>query len=286
MYNALTNGGIIASPEEAAARAAQLRKKRLNKPANNLCLGVTLDLIFGAGPWIAYWLILCGILVPLHQYVDGATDVFSIFNAPVAVSAIAAFASFLLVTRQSAQLGNNAKIIGEFGNLSGSLVNVCLFVKSQISSGKSIEFINLADGSGGFFKTTKIGLVCASVMYSVKYTGRGEKIWAVGLPIGQDPTLLRSYTLLTSASNGSPGMSSFNALLLMLGELIDDFQVGERASEYAVLFGQINAVRAIFNPRPLMCFPLRVLTSTLLLSHRSRPPKDRSAEPLVIVRLC
>jgi hypothetical protein len=30
----------------------------------------------------------------------------------------------------------------------------------------------------------------------------------------------------------------------MLGELMDEFQIGERASEYAVIFNQINAITA------------------------------------------
>lgn len=245
MYNPLTgSGGIIASAEDANARAAMLRKKRLNKPKNNLFLGVVMDLLWGAGPWILYWVIVCCTVIPLSTYVDGASDVFAVFNAPVAIAAIATFASFLLVTRQSSALGNNASIISQYGNLSGSLINIALFIKSQISSGKSIEFLTLPDGSGGMYTTTKIGMVCSSVCYAVKYVGRGETIKPIGLPIGQDPRLLRSYILLTSPHNGSPGMSPFAALMLMLGELVDEFQEGQRASEYAVLFGQINAVTA------------------------------------------
>ena len=74
----------------------------------------------------------------------------------VALGAIATFASFLLVSKQGSNFGENATIIGEFGNLSGSLLNVCLFVKSQISSGKSIEFLTLPDGQSGFYQATRI----------------------------------------------------------------------------------------------------------------------------------
>lgn len=57
------------------------------------------------------------------------------------------------------------------------------------------------------------------------------------MQIGQDPTLLNSYNSLTSPSNGSPGMGNFPALVLMVGELADEFQTkaGDRASEYTVL---------------------------------------------------
>lgn len=275
MYNALTGGGgIISSADDAAARAASLRKKRLNKPKNNLWLGVLMDLIWGAGPWVLFWIVICCTIIPLNNYVDGAADVFLVFNAPVAISAIATFASFLLVTRQSSALGNNAAIISQYGNLTGSLVNIALFIKSQISSGKSIEFLTLADGSGGMFSTTRLGLVCSSIPYAVKYVGRGQKIQPIGLPIGQDPRLLRSYILLTAPANGSPGMSPFAALLLMVGELVDEFQEGQRASEYAVLFGQINSVTAAegaiggtagYSPPVLMKWLLVVLYGLYLI---------------------
>jgi hypothetical protein len=204
--------------------------------------GIAMDVLLGAGPWVLGVAICAAGLTAIYTEVSGSDDTFALFNAPIAINAISTFASFLLVGKQSANLANNAKIIGEFGNLSGSLVNVCLFLKSQISSGKSVEFITLSDGKGGFFQTTRIGLVCASIMYVVKYTGRGTTIVPAGLPLGQDARLLASYTKYIAPANGAPGMSPFLACILMVGELVDEFQMGEKASEYAVLFGQINAV--------------------------------------------
>ena len=64
------------------------------------------------------------------------------------------------------------------------------------------------------------------------------------MPLGQDPRLLKAYTTLISPANGSGGMSDFDACLLMISELVDEFQIGEKPSEYAVLFTQINAVTA------------------------------------------
>ena len=232
----------VATGEDLATRAAVMRAKRLNKPKNNWVGGIALDLVLGAGPWVIGVCIAAVGLTVLYMEVSGAKDTFALFNAPTAISAISTFASFLLVSKQSANLANNNNIIGQFGNLSGSLVNICLFLKSQISSGKTVEFLTLADGSGGFYQTTRIGLVCSSVCYVVKYTGRGTKIVPEGLPLGQDPKLLASYVKYTSAANGSGGMSPFMALVLMIGELVDEFQAGEKPSEYAVLFGQINAV--------------------------------------------
>jgi len=230
------------APVADATYAASARRNRLNKAPNNWVVGITLDVLLGAGPWVIGVAIVAAGLTAIYTQVSGSEKTFSLFEAPVAITAISTFASFLLVGKQAANLANNAKIIGEFGNLSGSLVNICLFLKSQISSGKSIEFLTLSDGNGGFFQTTRVGLVCSSIMFVVKYTGRGAVIVPEGLPLGQDKRLLASYTRYISPANGSPGMSPFMACILIVGELVDEFQTGEKASEYAVLFNQINAV--------------------------------------------
>ena len=236
----------LVQADEIAASASILRRKRLNKPKNNWCLGMTMDLVLGAGPWVVGSAAVAAGLTAIYTEVEGASDTFALFNAPVAIGAIATFAGFLLVGKQGTNLGNNATIVGEFGNLSGSILNLALFIKSQISSGKSIEFLTLPDGSGGFYQTTRIGLVLSSLCYTVKYNGRGVAVDPFGLPIGQDTILTNSYIALTSPANGSPGMSNFAALVLMIGELVDNFQstAGDRASEYSVLFGQLNAITA------------------------------------------
>lgn len=229
------------SSDERLARSASMRNKRLNKTPNNWVLGIFMDVLLGAGPWVLGVSIVAAGLTSIYLEVSNAKDTFRLFNAPTAIGAISTFASFLLVGKQASNLANNNAIIGQFGNLSGSLVNICLFIKSQISSGKTIEFLTVPDGKGGFYQTTRIALVCSSVCYAVKYVGRGVAIIPEGLPIGQDPALLASYIRYTSASNGAPGMSPFMALILMIGELVDQFQAGEKPSEYAVLFTQISA---------------------------------------------
>ena len=230
------------SSEDAVNHSALLRSKRLNKQVNNWFLGIVMDILLGAGPWVLGVAVAAVGLTVIYMEVQGAKDTFALFNAPTAITAISTFASFLLVGKQSTNLANNNAIIGQFGNLSGSLVNICLFLKSQITSGKSIEFLMLPDGAGGFYQTTRLALVCSSVCYAVKFAGRGVAIIPEGLPIGQDPRLLQSYIKYTSPANGAPGMTPFMALILMTGELVDEFQSGEKPSEYAVLFTQINAV--------------------------------------------
>ena len=78
----------------------------------------------------------------------------------------------------------------------------------------------------------------------LKYSGRGKPIWPEGLALSQDVKLLTAFKQYLMPSNGSPGLAPFAALILMLGELMDEFQIGERASEYAVIFNQINAITA------------------------------------------
>jgi len=229
-------------PDVAQRNAAELRVRRLNKPKNLWWMGMLMDLIFGSGPWVIGSAVVAAALTAIFKEVEGVADTFALFNAPVAIAAIASFSAFLLVGKQATNLGNNAKIVGEFGNLSGSLVNIALFVKSQIASGKTTEFLTLQDGAGSTFQTTRIGLVCSSVCYVVKYTGRGAEIRPEGLPLGQDPKLLRAYGVLTSPSMGAPGMSPFAACILLIGELVDELSSGERTSEYSVLFQQISDV--------------------------------------------
>lgn len=237
MYSAVT--GV-----DAASYTAALRVKRLNKQPNNWLLGITMDVLLGAGPWVFGVAIAAAGLTTIYTEASGAKDTFALFNAPTAINAISTFAAFLLVGKQGANLANNNAIIGQFGNLSGSLVNICLFLKSQMASGKAVDFLMLSDGQGGYFQTTRVGLTCASVMYVVKYTGRGTAIKPEALPLGQDQRLLSSYNKYTSPANGSPGMSPFMACILIVGELVDEFQAGEKPSEYAVLFTQLNAVTA------------------------------------------
>lgn len=234
----------ISPATDLTVYTAAARARRLNKPKNNWILGVGFDLLLGAGPWVFGVASVAAGLTAIFKSVDDAPETFLLFDAPSAIAAISTFAGFLLVGKQATNLANNARIVGEFGNLSGSLINICLFLKSQISSGKSIEFITLPDGNGQFYQTTRVGLACSSAMYIVKYAGRGTTLVPEGLPIGQDPRLLVSYQRYLSPTNGSPGMNPFQACILLISELIDEFQAGEKPSEYAVLFAQINAVTA------------------------------------------
>jgi hypothetical protein len=231
--------------ESRTQMIAQMRRKRLNKAPNAWCAAITMDLLWGAGPWLIG---VCAVAVGLwrlHDTVDGVPETFAHFNSGVAISAISTFSAFLLVSRIQTNLGSNKNIIDQFGNLTGSLVNLSLWVKSQMVSTKpAATLVSLPDGSGGTYLANKIGLTLASVPYVVKYVGRGVKIMPEGLPIGQDKQLVDRYNEFTANSmfGSSGGLSPFAAMVLMISEQIDQVQKGEKASEYAVLFAQLNAV--------------------------------------------
>ena len=224
---------------------AQMRRKRLNKAPNAWGAAIFMDLLWGAGPWLAG---VCAVAVGLwrlHDTVDGVPETFKHFNSDVAISAISTFSAFLLVSRIQGNLGSNRNIIDQFGNLTGSVINLSLWVKSQMVSTKTAAaLMPLPDGSGSTYLANKIGLTLASVPYIVKYGGRGTKIMPEGLPIGQDQQLVDRYKEFTAGSmfGSSGGLAPFAAIVLMISEQIDQVQRGEKASEYAVLFAQLNAV--------------------------------------------
>ena len=228
---------------------AQMRRKRLNKPPNHWCQAVTLDLVWGAGPWLAG---TCAVAVGLwliYEHVDGAPSTFAQFTSPVAIAAISTFSAFLLVSKIQENLACNSTIVTEFGKLTGSLINLALWVKSQmvVNDKRAVQMLELPDGSGKTYLTNRIGMTLASVPYVVKYEGRGVDVVPEGLPLGQDPALVdrfREYTCKGKA--GSAGsMTPFTALVLVIGEQIDQIQRDEaKDSEYAVLFAQLNAVTA------------------------------------------
>ena len=232
-----------------ALEAAEKRRKRLNKPSNDWCMAIVMDILFGAGPWIAGTCAVASALYAIHENVDGAPATYKTFDAPLAIGAISTFSAFLLVSKIQANLACNYNIVTEFNNLTGSLVNLALWVKSQmVSTKRAVDALSLPDGSGGCYRTNLVGMTLASVPYAVKYVGRGVKIQPEGLPLGQDRNLVRKYVEYTtkgSVSGAAGSMTPFAALVLMIGEQIDQIQRSEKKdSEYAVLFAQLNSVTA------------------------------------------
>ncbi len=246
LFKRLDTSTCFATPEQL--RLTDMRRKRLNKAPNDWCVAIVLDVLFGAGPWIVGTCAVAVGLWAIHENVDDAPATYKKFDSPLAIGAISTFSAFLLVSKIQANLACNRTIISEFGNLCGSLINLSLWVKSQMVAGKrAVESLSLPDGSGSCYNTNKIGMTLASVPYAVKYVGRGVDIRPEGLPLGQDTHLVNKYKEYTSKGQlgASGSMTPFVALVLMIGEQIDEIQRGEKKdTEYAVLFAQLNAVTA------------------------------------------
>jgi hypothetical protein len=128
---------------------AQMRRKRLNKAPNAWGAAITMDLLWGAGPWIAGTCAVAVGLWRLHDTVDGVPKTFAHFNSDVAISAISTFSAFLLVSRIQNNLGSNRNIIDQFGNLTGSVINLSLWVKSQMVSSKTAAALRTSSSSTG-----------------------------------------------------------------------------------------------------------------------------------------
>ncbi len=226
---------------------AAMRRKRLNKEPNDWCMAIVLDFLWGAGPWIVGTCAVAVGLWAIHEHVDGAPATFQQFNAPAAIAAISTFSAFLLVSKIQANLECNSTIIKSFGNLNGAVINLSLWLKSQMISGKRFNnTFELDDGSGGKFTTNQIGLTLASVPYIVKYVGRKVAIIPEGLPLGQNKYLLDTYHKYTAQAKGTNAkMMPFKAVMLMISEQIDAIQQGEaNENEYSLLFAQLNAMTA------------------------------------------
>ena len=223
------------------------RVHRLNKQPNNVLLAIFYDVLYGALPWLVGVAAVTSILFAIHEGDEEAQRIFPQLNAPVAVGTVSTFAAFLLVSKINANLACNRTVIAEFGNLTGALVNLAVWVRSQRNTkGWSMTpIVLLASGepNGPLYETTRLALVLASAPYIVKYNGRGVKVIPELLPLGQDRGLVAIFKKYITESNSTERMSDFTAIVLMISEQIDNIQAPvKKGSEYSVLFAQLNAV--------------------------------------------
>ena len=173
-----------------ALEAAEKRRKRLNKESNDWCLAIVLDLLFGAGPWIVGTCAVASALWAIHENVDGAPATYKTFDAPAGHRRPSRPSRpSCSCPRSQANLACNSTIVTEFNNLTGSLINLALWVKSQMVRDKrAVDALDLPDGSGGCYRTNQIGMTLASVPYAVKYVGRGVDISPRACRSGRTPT--------------------------------------------------------------------------------------------------
>lgn len=230
---------------------AKARRRRLQKESNNWVLAIVLDLLWGVLPWVAGTAVATAVLFAIHENDADAQTIFPRLNAPVAIGTISTFSAFLLVSKIQANLTCNSRIIGEFGNLTGSLINLAIWVRSQRLTGYNLNTITPLSGFGQQYETyatNRLALVLASIPYIVKYNGRHVAVVPEWLPMGQDPkgTLVDVFKRLTCKGNGTERMSDFAAAILMVSEQLDQLLAakGTKDAEYAAVFAQLNAATA------------------------------------------
>lgn len=117
--------------EYSDAARAKARVKRLNKESNNVPLAIFYDVLYGAVPWLVGVAAATSILFAIHEADADAQRIFPQLHAPAAVGTVSTFAAFLLVSKINANLACNRTVIAEFGNLTGALVNLAVWVRSQ-----------------------------------------------------------------------------------------------------------------------------------------------------------
>lgn len=250
------------APNDYDELLARARVRRLNKQPNNAALAIFYDVLFAAVPWLIAATAAAGALLAVYESDEEARRIFPQLNAPVALGTISTFAAFLLVSKIQANLACNSKVLAEFGNLTGAVVNLALFVKSQRSTTgvgaaalvEANEPLGVAplrlradpDDASVNYRTNRLALLLASVPYVVKYNGRKTKVVPELLPLGQVPDLVARFRgCLEKTAYANVPMSDVTALVLIISDLIDEIQRGEiKDTEYVVLFDQLNALTA------------------------------------------
>lgn len=157
---ALLSGAAQCSPT-AKRRGFALRTALLHENVD--WWGPVADFAFGAGPWLlAVALAAAGLTAVIH-YTDG-TEQWMKDNLAnqAAISALSSMLSFLVVSRISANLAQNASVVGMFGGLCGSTTGLALNLRGLA---KQVRDETACTG--------KLGLVIASFPHATYYKAAG-----------------------------------------------------------------------------------------------------------------
>ena len=239
--------GPLIDPNEK--NVAKWRAGRLRVKPANVCWGYTLDLFTGVLFPAAIGAGMAAIAQVILINVDGSAEWIqqNIYSDQV-LSSLGTMIVFLVTLRLGSNLTRNGAIIGHFGNLCGACVNLAIWSRSLVTSGK-LEVVSFpsqmgADGRIVYYRTTEIGLVLASIPYAVKYTYRDVKVKLEQLPIGASPVMLQRALQLTTTKDNYVGVSPFLALVMVLGEKFDDLEADGKIKppELGIVFGQLNAL--------------------------------------------
>ncbi len=239
--------GPLIDPNEK--NVARWRAGRLREKPANVCWGYTLDLFTGVVFPAAIGAGMAAIAQVILINVDGSAEWIqqNIYSDQV-LSSLGTMIVFLVTLRLGSNLTRNGAIIGHFGNLCGACVNLAIWSRSLVTSGK-LDVVSFpstvgADGRIVYYRTTEIGLVLASIPYAVKYTYRDVKVKLEQLPIGASPAILQRAIQLSTSKDNYVGVAPFLALVMVLGEKFDDLEAESQIKppELGIVFAQLNAL--------------------------------------------
>ena len=223
---------------------AKFRHERLRKKSFNICAGLVLDLAWAVILPSVIGIALAVTAVLILKNVDGSgawiTD--NIYS-PQVTAALGTLIAFLVALRLGSNLTRNANLINHFGNLCGACVNMAVWSRCLVTSA-DFAFNTYLDHRGQQYRQTELGLLLASVPYVVKFHYRGKKIDVSKLPLAVEDKLLGRIQELTNPRDGLVPVGHFLALVMMLGEMFDNFEAKSqiKPAELSALLGHLNAL--------------------------------------------
>lgn len=224
--------------------SAYYRAQRLRPKQPNVCWAYATDLGIGVGVPALVGVAIAAVCVSIVENVEDAPHYIRehLYSDHV-VGSLGTMLVFLVSLRLGANLARNSGVIGQFGNLCGACVNLAIWTRSLVSSGK-IELLSLPDADGGTYRTTEIGLVLASIPYIVKYQYRGTKLKLEQLPLGASPGLLARARALVNPPKVTTQVPPFLAAVVLLGQFFDDLEhAGQiKGPELGLVFNQLSAL--------------------------------------------
>lgn len=230
----------------AASRYGTFRAARLRKLQPTSATAWGIDALWAVAFPASFGVATATLAVALLQ-IEAIDDwVKSNPISPQVISALSTLVAFIVSLRLGQNLTQNAASITSFGDLCGACVNIAVWARSLVSS-SNFEYVTLPDGKGGFYQTSTLGLILASIPFVIKYTfRRTTEIRFEELPVAGDPALLARAKELTTSTDGFAAVSAFTALLMLIGEYVDDLETnGEiKPNELGTLFAQVNALTA------------------------------------------
>ena len=149
-----TQGLLLENTPAAYYRAGRLRVKHANLCQGyfiDICVAIILPSLLGAA--------IAGISVAVLKNVDGAElwIVENLYSGQV-LSSLGTMIVFLVTLRLGDNLARNGKIVGHFGNLTGTCVNMAIWTRSLVSGG-NLDYVNYPSGNGGTYNGALVELL-------------------------------------------------------------------------------------------------------------------------------